>query len=178
MREALHIALAFSPIGDSFKNRIRVYPSLINCCTIDWFTAWPDDALQKVAENFIKSMDLVSSEHSPPPSLESVGVEGEGGSEDEIRERKLTTLEKNLVDMVMTFNISVVAASKRFFAEQGRINYVTPTSYLEMLRSFSILYRKKYSEITAFRDRLIEYSFKMILPRCKNVLPISDILQA
>ena len=58
VRESLHIALAFSPIGDSFKNRIRIYPSLINCCTIDWFMSWPDDALQKVAENFIKSMSV------------------------------------------------------------------------------------------------------------------------
>lgn len=36
VREQLHVALAFSPIGESFKERIRMYPSLINCCTIDW----------------------------------------------------------------------------------------------------------------------------------------------
>ena len=44
-RENLHIILAFSPIGDAFRNRLRKFPSLINCCTIDWFQAWPDDAL-------------------------------------------------------------------------------------------------------------------------------------
>ncbi len=44
-RENLHIILAFSPIGDTFRNRMRMFPSLINCCTIDWFQAWPDDAL-------------------------------------------------------------------------------------------------------------------------------------
>lgn len=37
VRESLRIALAFSPIGDSFKNRLRIFPSLINCCTIDWY---------------------------------------------------------------------------------------------------------------------------------------------
>lgn len=36
VRECLRIALAFSPIGDAFKNRLRVYPSLVTCCTIDW----------------------------------------------------------------------------------------------------------------------------------------------
>ena len=46
-RENLHIILAFSPIGDAFRNRMRKFPSLINCCTIDWFMAWPDDALGK-----------------------------------------------------------------------------------------------------------------------------------
>lgn len=44
-RENLHMILAFSPIGDAFRNRMRKFPSLINCCTIDWFSAWPDDAL-------------------------------------------------------------------------------------------------------------------------------------
>lgn len=36
-RENLHIVLAMSPIGDAFRNRLRQFPSLINCCTIDWF---------------------------------------------------------------------------------------------------------------------------------------------
>lgn len=36
VRNNLHVALAMSPIGDAFRNRIRMFPSLINCCTIDW----------------------------------------------------------------------------------------------------------------------------------------------
>lgn len=37
--------------------------------------------------------------------------------------------------------------------ELGRKNYVTPTSYLEMLRSYRLLFKRKYSEITEKRDR-------------------------
>ena len=37
VKENLHIIIAFSPIGDAFRNRLRQFPSLINCCTIDWF---------------------------------------------------------------------------------------------------------------------------------------------
>lgn len=37
-RANLHIIIAFSPIGNAFRNRLRQFPSLINCCTIDWFT--------------------------------------------------------------------------------------------------------------------------------------------
>ncbi|VDQ15233.1 unnamed protein product [Trichobilharzia regenti] len=36
-REKLHVVMAFSPIGEAFRNRLRQFPALINCCTIDWF---------------------------------------------------------------------------------------------------------------------------------------------
>lgn len=34
-----------SPIGEAFATRLRMFPSLINCSTIDWFTEWPEEAL-------------------------------------------------------------------------------------------------------------------------------------
>ena len=37
VREQLHVVLAMSPIGDAFRNRVRMFPSLVNCCTINWF---------------------------------------------------------------------------------------------------------------------------------------------
>ena len=36
-KNQLHIVLTMSPIGDAFRNRLRKFPSLVNCCTIDWF---------------------------------------------------------------------------------------------------------------------------------------------
>lgn len=48
-RQNLHIVLAFSPVGEQFRNRCRQFPSIINCCTIDWYNPWPSDALYSVA---------------------------------------------------------------------------------------------------------------------------------
>lgn len=48
-RENLHICLAFSPVGDQFRNRCRQFPSIINCCTMDWYNPWPAEALYSVA---------------------------------------------------------------------------------------------------------------------------------
>jgi dynein heavy chain len=58
-RENLHLVLAFSPIGESFRSRLRVFPSLVNCTTIDWFLPWPEEALRSTANNhFLNEMQL------------------------------------------------------------------------------------------------------------------------
>lgn len=36
VRENLHIVLAFSPVGEKLRTRCRQFPSIINCCAIDW----------------------------------------------------------------------------------------------------------------------------------------------
>lgn len=33
-----------------------MFPSLVNCCTIDWFTKWPNEALLSVAKKTIESI--------------------------------------------------------------------------------------------------------------------------
>ena len=38
VKAKLHTVLCFSPIGDAFRTRLRMFPSLVNCTTIDWFT--------------------------------------------------------------------------------------------------------------------------------------------
>ena len=37
------------PSDSHFAERIRKFPSLTKCCTIDWVQEWPSEALQKVA---------------------------------------------------------------------------------------------------------------------------------
>ena len=53
----IHIVLAMSPIGEDIKRRLRMFPSLVNCCAIDWFLPWPQQALQSVAENKLNSIE-------------------------------------------------------------------------------------------------------------------------
>uniref|UniRef100_A0A8C9Z160 Dynein axonemal heavy chain 3 n=1 Tax=Sander lucioperca TaxID=283035 RepID=A0A8C9Z160_SANLU len=113
----LHIVLAMSPIGDAFRNRLRMFPSLINCCTIDWFHAWPNDALEMVAHKF----------------LEDNGAK----------------------KMCKTFQTSVKNMSERYFSRLRRHNYVTPTSYLELILTFKTLLNAKRNEVDTARNRYI-----------------------
>ncbi|RXG59866.1 hypothetical protein Avbf_02975 [Armadillidium vulgare] len=47
-----------SPCGDSFRMRLRRFPAILSCCTIDWFQAWPPDALEAVAVRLLKDVEL------------------------------------------------------------------------------------------------------------------------
>jgi dynein heavy chain len=61
----IHVVLAMSPIGDDYKRRLRMFPSLVNCCAIDWFLPWPKEALVSVAQQFVKDIEDL-------PSVEGV----------------------------------------------------------------------------------------------------------
>jgi dynein heavy chain len=38
LNQNIHIVLAMSPLGSAFSTRLRMFPSLVNCCTLDWFS--------------------------------------------------------------------------------------------------------------------------------------------
>ncbi|XP_073447160.1 dynein axonemal heavy chain 3 isoform X2 [Aquarana catesbeiana] len=121
----LHIVLAMSPIGDAFRNRLRMFPSLINCCTIDWFQTWPTDALEMVANKFLEDVDL----------------------DDDIR--------KEVVSMCKYFQESVKELSDSLYNTLRRHNYVTPTSYLELILTFKTLLNSKRYEVDTMRNRYL-----------------------
>jgi len=57
------------------------------------------------------------------------------------------------VSMCQEIHSSVALSSSRFFQELSRYNYVTPTSYLQLLAIFSNLVGTKKQEIATARDR-------------------------
>ncbi|XP_044525004.1 dynein axonemal heavy chain 7 [Gracilinanus agilis] len=122
-RDQLHVVLAMSPIGDAFRNRLRKFPALVNCCTIDWFQTWPEDALQAVASRFLQDIEM----------------------SDETRD--------GCIDMCKSFHTSTIDLSRSFHTELQRHNYVTPTSYLELISTFKVLLEKKRNEVMKMKKR-------------------------
>lgn len=55
----LHIVLAMSPVGEILKTRCRNFPGLVNNVSIDWFTAWPKQALHAVASQFLSEVPII-----------------------------------------------------------------------------------------------------------------------
>jgi dynein heavy chain len=44
-----------SPVGETLRTRCRNFPGLVNNAIIDWFMAWPEQALYAVATSFLSS---------------------------------------------------------------------------------------------------------------------------
>lgn len=61
---------------------------------------------------------------------------------------------KNIVGMCVFIHQSVERKSRDFYEELRRFNYVTPTSYLELLMSFNKLLQEKRSDLEGLRGRL------------------------
>lgn len=48
-----------SPMSDKFRANLMMFPSLVNCTTIDYYFEWPEDALLSVAkEQLMGKIDL------------------------------------------------------------------------------------------------------------------------
>jgi len=117
VRTNLHLVICLSPIGESFRTRLRMFPSLVNCCTIDWFTEWPEEALRSVANFFLASVDLEAN------------------------------IKNGVVDVCVDMQVRVVELSKKYLAAMGRHYYVTPTSYLELINTFKNLLSVQRQEV-------------------------------
>ena len=54
----IHMVVAMSPLGEVFSARLRNFPSLVTCCTLDWFSEWPEEALLGVGKGQIMQRDI------------------------------------------------------------------------------------------------------------------------
>ncbi|XP_065162410.1 dynein axonemal heavy chain 6 isoform X2 [Atheta coriaria] len=123
VRNLLHLVLCMSPVGDAFRRRCRMFPSLVNCCSIDWFVKWPDEALLSVAE---RAMSNVT--QNPETN-------------------------KNLAEICVVIHQSVEVMTTRFYNEVRRHYYTTPSSYLELLKLYQTMLTRKKAQILKVRER-------------------------
>ena len=129
VRENLHIVLCMSPVGSAFRVRCRMFPSLINCCTIDWFDRWPDEALLSVSRQVFEPIEID-------------GVDDAGAV--------LT----GLCEMSKIIHSTVIEKADEFFAALKRRFYVTQKSFLELLSLYSSMLEEKRELMDTQIERL------------------------
>ena len=151
----IHIILAMSPVGEKFVTRLRMFPSLVNCCTIDWFTEWPEEALISVAKNILEQKDDIA-----------LGKSIDG-----------------VIECIKYIHKSVEKISTKYLAELRRYNYLTPTSFLEFLSLFHNILVKKTQENQNNIDRyemglkVLDFAEKKISEIEKEIQKNTPILE-
>ena len=103
LNQNIHIVIAMSPMGQAFSTRLRMFPSLVNCCTLDWFSEWPEEALIAVGRGQIKEFLMV---------------------------HNIDRIEDGILETFKTVHKSVEKISTEYLGALRRYNYVTPMSYL------------------------------------------------
>lgn len=124
IKDNLHLSICMSPIGEAFRNYVRMYPALINNTTIDWFMGWPDDALTEVAMKFITKMEL--------------------GDE----------LSDGLAKLCAVAHSSTTDQAEAMKNELKRVFYVTPTNYIELLKGYGEIIKGKRKDVDNQRNKL------------------------
>lgn len=119
VRDNFHTVLAFSPVGNQFRERAQKFPSLFSQCTINWFLPWPEDALVDVSTKFLSNFEIDCTAEVKTQLMEHMG-----------RVHKI-----------------VDNTTKEYFTQMRRHVYVTPKSYLSFIASYNELYTKKYNEV-------------------------------
>ncbi|KAK2587842.1 hypothetical protein KPH14_003939 [Odynerus spinipes] len=147
VREHLHVVVTMSPIGDNFRIRVRKFPALVSCCTIDWLQPWPEDALLAVATKFLSEIDMPTEEQDA------------------------------CIEMCQFFHTSTQDLTKEFLRKAKRHNYVTPTSYLELISTFKDLLEKKRQEVYQGKRRY-EAGLGKLDSTHKQVEKMQEILEA
>jgi dynein heavy chain len=114
IKNNLHVVLAFSPVGDDFRNRAKKFPALVNCTVIDWFQPWPKQALFAVGQKFMNEVEI-----------------------------KLPAV-RAAIEKFLPFSFGVVQElAEKFKRVERRFVYMTPKSYLELLKLYGGLLSDK-----------------------------------
>jgi dynein heavy chain, axonemal len=111
----------------------------VNCCTLDWFSRWPKEALLYVSSEFLKEVDMPS---------------------EEVRQQ--------VSEMCMLIHTSVEEISLRFWDELRRRVYTTPKSYLDLIKLYINKLADKRKEDNANKDRL-EKGVKKLIQTNQNI---------
>ncbi|KAI7806173.1 dynein axonemal heavy chain 11 [Triplophysa rosa] len=125
VQQQLKVVLCLSPVGNSLRARVRRFPALLSCTTLDWFQEWTLEALQSVSMRFLQNI----------PSIQPA-------------------VRKSISLFMAQAHVDAKRVSEHYCRNERRHIYSTPRSFLEQLRLYQSLLEKRERELQLRRDRL------------------------
>ncbi|XP_064622088.1 dynein axonemal heavy chain 6-like isoform X2 [Lineus longissimus] len=132
VKKNLHVVLTMSPAGNKFRQRCRMNPALINCCTIDWYDEWDEPAMLSVAQVYFQNAHFIS----------QTG-------------KDLAVLKESVSDACVRIHLDITKATRLFWEEMRRRYYTTPSSFMELIKIYAKMLEENKTEFVNSRDRLL-----------------------
>jgi dynein heavy chain len=166
VKKNLHTCLCFSPVSAKFRQRALKFPAVFSGCTMDWYMAWPKDALCAVADHSLGMFEISCTEDVKKAVVSTMGVV-------QVRARFLLdcvsfsfgftscSCAGNISGRHLTYmrvavllQDSVGKMCDDYFDQYRRRTFVTPASYLSFLNGYRDLYSEKKKAIDVLADQM------------------------
>ncbi|KAM8794253.1 dynein axonemal heavy chain 2 [Eudromia elegans] len=126
LRRDLRVLLCVSPAGEAFRTRLRDFPALLACSTLDWVGTWPRSALLEVAHTALEGLEL-----GPDPQAR-----------------------RALAEAFAAVHAAAAQRAQRAQAEAQRHSYVLPRSFLQLVGTYGSLLAEKRAALGRAAGRL------------------------
>ena len=122
-KSELHIVVCLSPVGGALRKRLRLFPSLVSCCSIDYVGQWPEEGLVSVGNR------LVNLDHDDNIDKESI------------------------IDTFVKIHQTALEVSAAYQKETSHVVHITATSYLDLVAAFKRIYEHKTTKAKKLKSR-------------------------
>ena len=146
VRSNLHIVLCYPHHSDACRAHTSQYPALLSSCDIDFFAPWAQPGLVAVASRLLEKTWVsgagTEADGAPPPSPPAA-------SDRTSYSNRTATAAESLAELFAAIHLWAEAAQAEFLVTARRNAYVSPLSFLGMLRTFARLHDEKRSTLAA-----------------------------
>jgi len=149
VRDNLHIMLCMSPLNPKFPIRARKFPSLVSSPTVDWFLAWPEEALVSVSRGFIQDYALDCTPETKQALMTHMGM-----------------VHKMVMDVC-----------DDYYNTMRRQVYQTPKSYLSFIAAYKSMYGSKLQALMEKESR-VKLGLDKLIQGAQDVEAMKVVLAA
>ena len=147
VRSNLHVVLCYPHHSDACRAHTSQYPALLSSCDIDFFAPWAKPGLVAVASRLLDKSWVsgaaeadAEADGAPPPHA---------ASERSSYTNRTATAAEALAELFAAIHLWAETAQAELLASAQRRAYVSPLSFLGMLRTFARLHSEKRATLSA-----------------------------